>query len=83
MNEKGASFFKVNLVYQSVDQLRSIQPLSLEVPPMIIPLSFEGVAVNADGLIAEKDLMNLFLEKISLNNEMIDAYTAEEFEAAA
>ena len=83
VNEKGASFFKVNLVYQSVDQLRSIQPLSLEVPPMIIPLSFEGVAVNADGLIAEKDLMNLFLEKISLNNEMIDAYTAEEFEAAA
>ena len=48
-----------------------------------VPLSFEGVAVNADGLIAEKDLMNLFLEKISLNNEMIDAYTAEEFEAAA
>ena len=83
VNEKGASFFKVNLVYQSVDQLRSIQPLSLEVPPMIIPLSFKGVTVNADGLIAEKDLMNLFREKISLNNEMIDAYTAEEFEAAA
>ena len=83
VNEAGASFFKVDLVYQSVDQLRSIQPLSLEVPPMIVPLSFEGVEVNADGLIAEKDLMNLFREKISLNTEMIDAYTAEEFEAAA
>lgn len=78
VNEKGESFFKVDLVYQSVDQLRSIQPLSLEVPPMIVPLSFEGVAVNADGLIAEKDLMNLFLDKISMMPEMEEAYTAAE-----
>ncbi|MER2236109.1 MAG: histidine-type phosphatase, partial [Candidatus Limivicinus sp.] len=78
VNDDGESFFKVDLVYQSVDQLRSIQPLSLEVPPMIVPLSFEGVAVNADGLIAEKDLMNLFLDKISMMPEMEEAYTAAE-----
>ncbi|MER2063304.1 MAG: histidine-type phosphatase [Alkalibacterium sp.] len=78
VNDDGESFFKVDLVYQSVDQLRSIQPLSLEVPPMIVPLSFEGVAVNADGLIAEKDLMNLFLDKISMLPELEEAYTAAE-----
>ena len=50
---------------------------------MIVPLSFEGVEANADGLIAEKDLINLFREKISLYDEIVDAYTAEEFEAAA
>ncbi|MBR4473019.1 MAG: histidine-type phosphatase [Oscillospiraceae bacterium] len=78
VNEDGDSFFKVELVYQSVDQLRSIQPLSLEVPPMIVPLSFKGVPVNADGMIPEKDLMNLFLDKISMMSELEEVYTAEE-----
>lgn len=77
VNEKNESFFKVNLVYQSVEQLRSIQPLSLDLPPMIVPLSFEGVSVNADGLIAENDLMDLFREKIG----MLPALEAEYTEA--
>ena len=74
-NEEGESFYKVNLVYQSVEQLRSIQPLSLDVPPMIVPLSFAGVEVNGDGMISEKDLKNLFREKINALYEIEDAYT--------
>ena len=83
VNEAGESFFRVNLVYQSTEQLRSIQPLSLDVPPMIVPLSFEGIAVNRDGMIAEKDLMNLFREKIDMLPALVEAYTAPAFENAA
>ena len=83
VNEEGDSFFKVELIYQSTEQLRSIQPLSLDVPPMIVPLAFEGVAVNSDGMIAEKDLMNLFLDKIRVLPELVDYYTAAELAPAA
>ena len=82
-NGKGESFFKVQLVYQSVEQLRSIQSLSLDTPPMIVPLSFEGVTVNEDGMIPEKDLMNLFREKINVLDQIVEEYTEEELADAA
>ena len=34
----GEAFYRVNLVYQSTDQLRGITPLTLENPPVIFPL---------------------------------------------
>ena len=83
VNEKGESFFKVELIYQSVEQLRSIQPLSLDTPPMIVPITFAGVDVNEDGLMAEKDLLKLFREKIDALDEIIEEYTAEELADAA
>ena len=82
-NQTGKSFYKVDLVYQSVEQLRSIQPLSLEIPPMIVPVSFEGIETNEEGMIAEKDLMELFRSKISLFDELEEEYSEEELENAA
>ena len=82
-NKKGESFYQVNLVYQSVAQLRSLQQLSLEVPPMIVPISFEGVETNEDGMIAEDDLLDLFEEKIDMFDELVEEYEAEETEEAA
>ena len=82
-NGKGESFFKVELIYQSVEQLRSIRPLSLDTPPMIVPISFAGVEVNEDGLIAEKDLMALLREKIDALDKIVDEYTEEEMADAA
>ena len=83
VNGKGESFFKAELIYQSVEQLRTIRPLSLETPPMIVPVSFAGVEVNEDGLMAEKDLMNLFKEKINALDEIVEQYTKEELPDAA
>jgi len=83
VNGKGESFFKAELIYQSVEQLRSIQPLSLDTPPMIVPISFAGVEVNGDGLMAEKDLMNLFREKIDELDKIMEKYTEEELADAA
>ena len=83
MDEEGKSFYKTNLVYQSADQLRSLQQLSLENPPMIVPISFKGVETNEDGMIAEKDLLKLFETKIALFDEMAEEYEAAELENAA
>ena len=83
VDQTGKSFFKVNLVYQSAEQMRSLQPLSLENPPMIVPVSFEGIETNEQGMIAEKDLMELFRAKIDLFDEIKEEYTKEEIENAA
>ena len=82
-NPEGKSFYSVNLVYQSAQQLRSIQPLSLEIPPMIVPVTFAGVNVNEDGMIAQEDLLKLFEEKISEPEQIREFYEEEELQEAA
>lgn len=46
----GNSFVAVNHVYQTVEQLRNITMLNLTTPPNIIPLQFEDMTPNEDGL---------------------------------
>ncbi len=77
LDAEGNAFWRVNLVYQSVDQLRSIQPLSLDIPPMIVPISFEGLAETEDGLIPEADLMRRFEERIEAYDLLAEEYGAE------
>ena len=84
-DQEGKNWYQVKLVYQSVEQLRSIQPLSLDQPPMIVPLSFAGIETNADGMIAEKDLMELFRNRINRYYELEEIYgeTTEQAEEPA
>ncbi|MDE6443504.1 MAG: histidine-type phosphatase [Muribaculaceae bacterium] len=56
----GEEYADVNLVYQSVDQLRNLQLLDLDNPPMIFPLSFKGLERNADGLYKMSDVKGRF-----------------------
>ena len=70
-------------MYQSVDQLRSIEPLSLENPPMICALSFTGIEANGDGMIPEEAMMNLFRSAIDKYDELVEKYTEEEMPEAA
>lgn len=79
----GDAFYKVCIVYQSVDQLRSIQQLTLETPPMIYPISFKDVDVNDAGMIAESDLMKLFQDKIDSYYELEELYSDEKMDQAA
>ena len=74
-NSSQESFYKVKLVCQSADQLRSIQPLSLEIPPVIVPLSFEGIVEDENGMIREQDLTDLFERKINELYELEEFYT--------
>lgn len=60
----GKEFGSINLVYQSVDQLRNMQLLDLDNPPMIVPLKLKGLQANADGLYPMEDLMSRFEQAI-------------------
>lgn len=60
----GKEYADINLVYQSVDQLRNISLLDLENPPMIVPLQLKGLQRNADGLYDMEQLKARFAEAI-------------------
>ena len=47
---EGNAFIGVNHVYQTVEQLRNNTLLDLATPPDVIPLQFEGMTPNEDGL---------------------------------
>lgn len=80
--ESGEAFWKVSLVYQGTQQLRSLEILTLENPPMQAAVQFEGVAVNEDGLIPEDVLFALLDGAIATYEEMVEEYTEEAAEAA-
>ena len=61
----GQEYADINIVYQTVDQLRNMQLLSLDNPPMIYPLSLKGLEKNADGLYKLADLENRFEEALA------------------
>lgn len=56
----GVEYADINLVYQSVDQLRNMELLSLDNPPMIYPLTLAGLEKNADGLYRMSDVLARF-----------------------
>jgi glucose-1-phosphatase len=60
----GEEYADINLVYQSVDQLRNMTLLDLDTPPMIYPLSLAGLEKNADGLYKMADVKKRFEEAL-------------------
>lgn len=56
----GTEYADINLVYQSIDQLRNMELLDLDNPPMIYPLSLKGLEKNADGLYKMADVAARF-----------------------
>ena len=55
-NDGTEDYVAVNLVYQSVRQLQDRTLLSTDVPPMVLPVTVEGLTANADGLYRLDDL---------------------------
>jgi glucose-1-phosphatase len=49
-------YVAINLVYQSVYQLQGRMLLSLDTPPMVMPVTVEGLTANGDGLYRLADL---------------------------
>ena len=49
-------YVAINMVYQSVQQLQHRTLLSTDVPPMVLPVTVEGMTANADGLYRLADL---------------------------
>lgn len=61
----GEEYGDINIVYQSVDQLKKMELLDLDNPPMIYQLSLKGLERNADGLYKMADIMNRFEEAMA------------------
>lgn len=56
----GKEYADINIVYQTVEQLKQMQLLDLDNPPMIYPLSIAGLERNADGLYDMETVLGAF-----------------------
>ena len=83
LDPKGDAYYTVRLVYQSTEQLRNTTLLSPENPPMEQGMTFDGVQVNGDGLIAEKDLLDRFDRAIGAYDALVEEYSRETVQDAA
>lgn len=63
----GVDYAATKLIYASTEQLRNKTTLTLENPPMIVPIHFKGLSQNADGFYRLEDLQQRF-------QRAIDAY---------
>lgn len=63
VDEAGNAFVGVNHVYQTVEQLRGVTMLNLTIPPNIIPLEFEGMTPNEDGLYPLDKMLDRLTDK--------------------
>ena len=70
------TYVAINLVYASVSQLQNRSLLSFDVPPMVRPVSIEGLTPNADGLYRLSDLDARMAEAMSEYDAIEDAPTA-------
>ena len=61
---EGQLFVSLNLVYQSTEQLRNMNLLDLENPPMVFPVHLKGLRANADGLYPFEVMKERFIEKL-------------------
>lgn len=60
LGSDGIQYAAVNLVYASDKQMRDLEQLNLENPPMIYPVEFSDLQKNKDGLYRYDDLIVLF-----------------------
>lgn len=64
VDSDGKEYGALNIVYQSTDQLKGLELLDLDNPPMVFNLKLKGLEANSDGLYKMEDLMGRFQEAI-------------------
>ena len=69
IDDDGAEYASLKLVYQSAEQMRERTPLSMDVPPMIFPLRLSGMQANADGLYPFDEVVRRMDEAIAAGKE--------------
>ena len=74
-NAAGEEFVSVNLVYQSVEQLRGASVLGDDNHPEIVTLKFKGLQENADGLYKAEDFEVRLHEAIEAYEELVTNYS--------
>ncbi|MCD8385707.1 MAG: histidine-type phosphatase [Bacteroidales bacterium] len=61
----GKEYVAVNMVYQTVDQLRDPSLLLVENAPMVVPVPITGLTPNADGLYSLDDINARFQQALA------------------
>ncbi len=69
--QDGNDYVALNLCYQSADQLRHLPLLSLQNPPMVCSLQFEGLTANSDGLYPLADFEQHMAERIARYDDLL------------
>lgn len=75
-NDGTEDYVAVNLVYQAVGQLQGRTLLSLDVPPMVLPVTVTGLTANSDDLYRLSDLDARFAEAMAAYEAIEDVPTA-------
>ncbi len=70
VDKDGKQYVALNMVYQSTRQLRNIEMLSLQCPPMVYPLRLTGLKTNIDGLYVAKEVEHRFKEAINAYDDI-------------
>jgi len=70
------SYVAVNLVYASLDQMHGRTLLTPDVPPMVMPVTVEGLTANSDGLYRLEDLDARFAEAMAEYEAIEDEATS-------
>ncbi len=73
----GDSYCTVDMVYETVDQLRTTPLLDLEQHPAVVPMRFASITPNADGLYAEQEFLNLLHDSIEEYDRIVETYALE------
>lgn len=69
----GVDYVATELIYQSAEQLRKKTTLTLQNPPIIVPIHFKGLSQNADGLYRLDDLLARFQQAFDAYYELPQA----------
>lgn len=75
-NDGADDYVAINLVYAAVGQMQDRTLLSPDVPPMVLPVTVEGLTANADGLYRLSDLDARFAETMAEYDAIEDQETA-------
>lgn len=70
------NYVAINLVFAKVGQLQGRSLLTLEEPPMVLPVTIDGVTPNADGLYRLEDLDRRMLDTMHEYEAIEDAASA-------
>ena len=70
VDKSGKEYIAVNLVYQTTDQLRNLELLDLNNPPMVYSLKLKGLNMNEDKLYPFSEVQGRFNKAISAYDDI-------------
>ena len=71
----GQSYWGVDMVYQTPEQLREMPLLTLENAPSVFPVNLSGLKRNGDGLYSEADMLDRLDQAIEAYDVIIEEYS--------